>query len=144
MKRMILLLSCFFTGMSLWSQASKAEIAIIPVPVKLVQSGGVFNLPNNISITAPSDPELQTTITFLQKRLSTATGNTVAINNQSTASTIQLVLNKSADAVIGSEGYYLTVAPTSIVIKANKPRGYSMECKRYFNYSPKKLKVLLL
>ncbi len=139
MKRIFLVLSCFFAGATVWSQTSKTEIAVIPVPVKLIQSGGVFNLPNNISITAPADPELQQTILFLQKRLSTATGNTVAINKQSTASTIQLDLNKSADAVIGNEGYYLTVTPTSILIKANKPAGLFYGVQTLLQLFPKEI-----
>lgn len=139
MKKTFLVLSCLFAGLFAWSQISKTEIAVIPVPVKLVQSGGVFNLPQKISITAPAVPELQQTIAFLQKRLSTAAGKEVVLNKQAIASTIKLELNKATDAVIGNEGYYLTVTPTSILIKANRAAGLFYGVQTLLQLFPKEI-----
>jgi len=139
MKKIILVLSCFVFGLSSWTQNVKTEIAIIPIPVKLVETRAVFYLPKNISISAPAIPELKQTVGFLQKRLSAATGNTVSINNLSTASTIKLELNKTSDAVIGNEGYYLIVVPAGILIKANKPAGLFYGIQTLLQLFPKEI-----
>jgi hexosaminidase len=119
-------------------QNTNAQITVIPVPVKLTETGGVFNIPENVTISAPEIPELKQTILFLQQRLAAATGYAVTVNNQATA-TIKLELNKNADAAIGNEGYNLSVTPGTILIKANKPAGLFYGIQTLLQLFPKEI-----
>ncbi|MEO5890085.1 MAG: family 20 glycosylhydrolase [Ferruginibacter sp.] len=123
MKKLILMLACCLPGIIAISQTTGNRIAIIPEPVKMVQNDGQFQLPENISIEAPSLPALQSTIEFLKQRLTVPTGYKVTVSNQSSNANIRLSINKTADQVIGKEGYQLVVTPTLVTINANEPAG---------------------
>src|SRR5437588_3770846 len=122
MNKILQLFCTCFVSIAAFSQENKADIAIIPEPVSVVKSAGVFVLPQKVSIDVNSRPEMKQVIAFLKERLSTATGKPVIVSN-SVSSTIKLILNKTPDAAIGNEGYRLSVTPKNIVIKANKPAG---------------------
>ncbi len=98
-------------------------VSIIPQPVSVKLSNGVFTLPKNVIIEAGSQPQLQQTIGFLKQRLSAATGSTITITNPATSPTVSLILNRTTDAAIGEEGYRLSVTPKKITISANEPAG---------------------
>lgn len=123
MKKTVLVLFCVLLGAKIFAQSQTAEIAIIPEPVKLTKNAGYFVLPKNCSIEIPSSPELKELSNMLKKRLSVSTGYTVSLSANNPNASIRFVLNKSADQVIGSEGYSLVVSPKSILIKANQPAG---------------------
>src|SRR6185312_9425 len=119
---------CLFLCLSFISAASLAQndtnqIAIIPQPVKMIENGGHFLLPQSIVIASPSDPEMKQVNAFLSDRVSVPTGIPVVVKNSGTNATVQLILNKKEDNIIGKEGYNLSVTPMNIIIKANTPAG---------------------
>jgi hexosaminidase len=138
MKRNHAFTICLFVILLTGYQKAKAQIAVIPVPVKTVETKGVFSLPENVIISAPAMPELQPTALFLQQRLQTATGYQVKTTNETTGS-IKLELNKTADAVIGNEGYTLSVTPEAVMLKANKPAGLFYGVQTLLQLFPKEI-----
>ncbi|MCW3089682.1 MAG: beta-N-acetylhexosaminidase [Ferruginibacter sp.] len=123
MKKLIVMVSFCLVGIMTGAQPLNGRVAILPEPVKMVQHDGFFQLPAKILIEAPADAALQPTLTFLKQRLSSPTGYSVSVSAQAATAQIRLVLNKTADQVIGKEGYQLLVTPTIITIKANEPAG---------------------
>ena len=109
MKKISVLLLFHLVAFAAISQNSPAKISIIPEPVQVAQNSGTFKLPKNISIEAPNNDELKQTINFLQQRLSIPTGYTVDVASQASTPAIRLLLNKTADASLGNEGYLLSV-----------------------------------
>ena len=122
MKRNSLLFLCCMFAATTFSQTTK-PISIIPVPVSVKEASGTFTLPKNVVIEAGPQPQLQQTIAFLKQRFSVSTGSDVTVINPATSPTISLVLNRTTDAVIGQEGYRLSVTPKKITISANEPEG---------------------
>ncbi|MHA4894443.1 beta-N-acetylhexosaminidase [Pedobacter sp. PWIIR3] len=117
-----------------------SEIAIIPEPVSLIKTEGHFILPANVVIHSPANPELKQVVSFLQERLSIPTGSFVSnVTDKNTKSTINLVLNDKTNAFIGKEGYTLTVTPSLITIKANKPAGLFYGVQSLIQLFPKEI-----
>jgi hexosaminidase len=123
MKKIALLLICYLLGVHAICQNTPTPISIIPEPVQMVQNAGVFVLPSTITIEAPIQPAVKTTLDILQQRLTAATGYKVLFGSQMPSATIKLVLNTTADAAIGNEGYRLNVKTANITIVANQPAG---------------------
>ncbi|MCZ2458676.1 MAG: family 20 glycosylhydrolase [Chitinophagales bacterium] len=122
MNRAIVFIFGIFISTITWGQ-NKSEIAIVPQPVKVTQKAGYFTLPQNITIQAPSVPELEQTLAVLQKKLSLPTGKKITVSTLAPAPVIKLELNKTSDTMLGNEGYRLLVTPKNIIITANKPAG---------------------
>ncbi|HWB28120.1 MAG TPA: family 20 glycosylhydrolase [Chitinophagaceae bacterium] len=121
MKKLLLLPVCILGYVVAFCQS---EIAIIPQPVKVTRGTGMFTLPSHIIIEAADAPALGETVNSLKQHLSVPTGYTIATSlSKTTPSTVKLVINKTADAALGDEGYHLSVMPKQIVITANKPAG---------------------
>ncbi len=139
MKRNSAFITCLLIVLCSSYQKANAQIAVIPVPVKLVETKGVFSLPENVIINAPALPELQQTVLFLQQRLQTATGYPVKTSGEAAAGSIKLELNKTADAVIGNEGYSLSVTPEGVLLKANKPAGLFYGVQTLLQLFPKEI-----
>lgn len=118
MKRLHFLLACLFAVQSFAQQP-----ALIPQPVSLKTTGGQFTLPKSITIEAPADTALKTTIAFLQKMLSVPTGSGVTVSKIAPTAAVRLLLNATADKTLGAEGYNLAVTPQGITLKANAPAG---------------------
>jgi len=113
----------FFSLLACQVFSQSNTVSIIPQPVSVKMSNGVFTLPKNVIIEAGSQPQLQQTIAFLRQRLSAATGSTITVTNPATSPTVSLILNRTTDAAIGEEGYRLSVTPKKITISANEPAG---------------------
>ena len=113
----------FFSLLTCQVFSQSNTVSIIPEPVSVKLSNGVFTLPKNVIIEAGSQPQLQQTIAFLRQRLSAATGSTITVTNPATSPTVSLILNRTTDAAIGEEGYRLSVTPKKITISANEPAG---------------------
>ncbi len=122
-----------------FAQDTTNEIAIIPQPVTLVKNTGHFSLPQNIIIESPSLPEMKEVITFLSNRLSVPTGIPVVVKNSDPSATIQLILNKKEDNIIGKEGYNLSVTPANIIIKANDAAGLFYGVQTLIQLFPKEI-----
>jgi len=114
------------------------EFAIIPEPVSLLKTSGYFTLPENIIIVAT--PEMEQAADYLQEKLSAPTGKFVAeYTTTSAAPTIRLVLNTKIIELLGNEGYQLSVTPSGIVIKANKPAGLFYGVQSLLQLLPKEI-----
>ncbi|TDQ10325.1 beta-N-acetylhexosaminidase [Pedobacter metabolipauper] len=117
-----------------------SEIAIIPEPVSVIKGEGHFVLPSNVVIQAPANMELTQTVAFLQERLSVPTGSFVSNVSTTTArATIKLILNDKANALLGKEGYQLSVNPNAITIRANKPAGIFYGVQSLIQLFPKEI-----
>ncbi len=138
MKKLFFTLFYFGSAMA-FAQPMNNEIAIIPEPVSLIKNSGMFSLPQNIVIVAPAIPEMNEVTRLLKDRLSTPTGKQVSVQNAATSAAIQLILNKSMDAALGNEGYNLSVTPTNVIIKANKPAGLFYGTQTLFQLFPKEI-----
>ena len=110
--------------------AIDTNIAIIPEPQKWARHDGVFRLDPATRIVA--DPASRQTAQWLAERLRSATGYAVPVAAKQTgkaaAGTI-LLTTQGAVASLGPEGYTLTVAPDSVVVRAPGSAGvfYGMQ-----------------
>src|ERR1700743_1966893 len=85
-------------------------LALIPAPVNLTVNTGQFTLPSAIVIEAQDQKGIDPVLNELKTQLSLPTGYTVTVTTQpKTDATIRLVLNKTPETTLGSEGYYLSV-----------------------------------
>ncbi len=139
MKKITIVSCCYLLSLHAIGQNAPTAIAIIPEPVQLVQNAGTFILPNTISIQSPDLPALAATNNFLQQRLSLATGYKVTISPNATSPTIKMVLNKTANATIGSEGYQLKITTANIIIEANEPAGLFYGVQTLMQLLPKEI-----
>lgn len=116
------------------------EIAIIPEPVSVIKGEGHFILPENLVIQAPALAEFKQSVAFLQERLSVPTGNFVSVvNTPDPTAGIKLILNDKPNHVLGNEGYQLSVTPSFITIKANKPAGLFYGIQSLIQLFPKEI-----
>lgn len=117
-----------------------SEISIIPEPVTVIKQEGYFVLPANALIQSSTPTELKQSIAFLQERLSIPTGYFVSSTSQNAPSAnIRLVLNHKPDAILGNEGYKLSVNPSLITITANKPAGIFYGTQTLIQLFPKEI-----
>lgn len=122
MKKTLLFFVAIFLYTIVFAQTN-AQIAIIPEPVKIEKKQGYFTLPQNITIQTAETTDLKQTLNDLQKSLSLPTGYKVTVAGKAPMATISLELNKTADALLGNEGYRLSVTTNTISIQANEPAG---------------------
>src|SRR6185437_5230304 len=118
------LLLAFFAGRIIYAQdaAAVSPLSLIPAPVSLTMNSGLFTLPGSIVIEAPDQPALGPVVEDLKAHLGSPTGFPVKVTSQTkTDATIRLVLNKTPEQTLGGEGYYLSVTPNSVLIRANQP-----------------------
>jgi hexosaminidase len=105
------------------SAQQEKKISIIPEPVQMVQGGGFYTLPENITVSIPNLPELKTTSEMVLAKLA-ATGKKVTLTNDKTASIrFELITNTTKNLILAKEGYSLSVTANGIVIRANAPAG---------------------
>jgi hexosaminidase len=102
--------------------ARAAEPALIPTPEKMTLREGVFTLGPETPILA--DKKSKATGAFLAERLRAATGFPFPAKSagKPTGGAI-LLTTEGSDAGLGPEGYELTVAPDSVVIRAPAEAG---------------------
>ncbi len=118
---------------------SNPLVTIIPEPVKLTQNAGYFTLPGNIIIQTVKTTELTHVVTQLQERLSVPTSYKVSPAENGASPTIKLELNKTADPMLGNEGYNLSVTSANVVIKANNPAGIFYGIQTLLQLLPKEI-----
>ncbi|MDN5288614.1 MAG: beta-N-acetylhexosaminidase [Mucilaginibacter sp.] len=123
MKKLSLLLCCCMASILSFGQVAQSGLSIIPEPVKSTRFAGQFLLPKSVIVEASSKPELAPVTSYLKRKLSTAPGSLVTIKSVAPTAAIKLVLNKTTDPLIGTEGYNLSVKAKKVVIRANAPAG---------------------
>lgn len=136
MKKRIFILALMLVGISVMAQQQERNISIIPEPVSLLKKGGHYVLPDEIIISSPADKETAYISRLLKEKLSTAPGKKVKVTTSAANANIQILLNKTADKEIGSEGYRLEVTPEKVVLKANKPAGLLYGVQTLFQLLP--------
>lgn len=134
-----LTICCLFFCLAGTAQSAKKNIAIIPEPVSVKQGEGVFKLPANLRVEAPSNPGLVQVLATLKKHFSATAGSTYTVSNQLPGADIRLVLNKTEDKSIGMEGYQLSVTTKNVVIKANEPAGLFYGVQTLLQLFPKEI-----
>jgi hexosaminidase len=127
-----------FLSVTAWSQNPQDSIAIIPEPVSLTRTNGSFSLPQQVVIAAGNNKELTPVTDYLKARLA-VTGLPVTVSQTDAGAAIQLVQNKTAEKVLGSEGYRLSVKPTGITITANAPAGLFYGVQTLLQLFPKEI-----
>jgi hexosaminidase len=115
----------------------KKQLNLIPLPVELNQTSGVFRLSgsSNVSYDSPGCIKIAE---MLSARLSLATGFSVK-SRQGNNGTIQLTINKTADNILGKEGYTLSVSPSGVLISANQPAGLFYGVQTLLQLFPKEV-----
>lgn len=138
MKIPSILLCLIFICFTAVSQVTTG-IAIIPEPVSIEKTNGVFSLPENITVETPLNKELETTINFLKERFTVPTGSKVSVVQSHAEPTIRLVLNKAANKTLGKEGYQLSITQKQILITANEPAGLFYGVQTLVQLFPKEI-----
>ncbi|HUQ96427.1 MAG TPA: family 20 glycosylhydrolase [Chitinophagaceae bacterium] len=138
MKKMFLLLCSFSVTLFSFGQDTARTLALIPEPVSLTKKDGSFTLPQQITVAAPSGTDVTPVTTYLKDHLEKPTGGSVTVGNSANAA-IKLVLNKTAEATLGAEGYRLSVTPQGITITANKAAGLFYGVQTMLQLFPKEL-----
>jgi hexosaminidase len=142
MRKKLLVLVATLASLTLSAQEPTASgpLALIPAPVSQTVNAGHFELPSSIVIEAQDQRDLSQTLQDLKTRLSVPTGYSVTVTRQSTPNaTIRLVLNKSAETPLGTEGYYLSVTPQAVLIRANQPAGIFYGVQTLLQLLPKEI-----
>jgi hexosaminidase len=117
MKNLFLSISLFLFSTIIFGQ----KISIIPEPVSLVEKKGNFILPKIIDISAP---KLENeSVSFLQDKLTKATGYQSFVNRKGKVGQIKLALTNTPLSDLGKEGYTLNVNTAGVTIKANTQAG---------------------
>ncbi len=124
--------------------ATDPQISIIPAPVSLQADPGHFVLPKTVTIETPgsatAQEELGVALRGLKAHLSLPTGYSVTIGSKPNSSaTIKLLLNKTADTTLGSEGYHLTVSTKNIILRANADAGLFYGIQTLLQLFPKEI-----
>jgi len=113
---------------------SLSQVSIIPEPVSLQQKEGSYSFKNNITIGA--DASAKKIADWLKGKLLT-TGLSISIVSSNEKADIVLLLNKTANATIGKEGYQLsTLANDGIKISANEPAGLFYGAQTFLQLLP--------
>ncbi|MBB5438904.1 hexosaminidase [Pedobacter sp. AK017] len=119
----------FFFGLaaSFDGYANVPGIKIIPQPVSVQPGPGVFKLSSATNVTGSNEAAREIAGLFAEM-VRPSTGYALRQLGKS-KSEISFSLNKSRNAVIGNEGYVLTISPSKIEITANAPAGlfYGMQ-----------------
>jgi hexosaminidase len=139
MKRLPLLLCGCMAHLLSVAQTAKPALALIPQPVKVTQTTGEFVLPKTVLIEAGSSADVANVTAYLKRKLSTATGAFVTVKSAAPTAPIRLVLNKTADTLIKTEGYKLSVTPKKVVIRANDAAGLFYGVQTFFQLLPKEI-----
>ncbi|MCB0610107.1 MAG: family 20 glycosylhydrolase [Lewinella sp.] len=111
----------------LCAMAAAQNLNLIPQPVEVRAMTGNYTLSKTTAVSY-NETGAKEVAEMLAAKLSAPTGLTIKAQ-QGKSAAIQLTLNATADAEIGSEGYKLEVNAKGIALRANHPAGlfYGMQ-----------------
>jgi hexosaminidase len=139
MKKLSLLLGCCFISLFSVAQKTSNNLGIIPEPVSVITRSGDFILPQRILIKAGNAGQVSLVSSYLQKKLSTATGRVVKVNGPGTLAAIKLIINSKTDPELGKEGYHLVVGKKGVLISANEAAGLFYGVQTFLQLLPKEI-----
>lgn len=142
MKKLSLLLCGCMAHLLSVAQTAKPALALIPQPVKVTQTTGEFVLPKTVVVEAGSSADVANVTAYLKRKLSTATGTFVTVKAAAPTAAIRLILNKTVDTTLKTEGYKLSVTPKKVVIRANDAAGLFYGIQTFFQLLPKEIEGL--
>lgn len=142
MKKIFLLAVYCLAGSLSYAQQASPEFSIIPEPVKITRHPGMYVLPKAIVVQSSSDAAMTPVLNLVKNKFSTATGKMVIIQAIAPTAAIKLIINKKADAIIGKEGYLLSVKAKGITISANEPAGLYYGLQTLMQILPKEIEGL--
>ncbi len=99
------------------NQISAQNLNIIPEPYQVSKGTGIFVLPKNIVINAPSSANI--VADQIATQLKTITGKNVSTGKSNVTITLDII----KDEMLGTEGYHLNVNSNGILISANANAG---------------------
>jgi hexosaminidase len=117
--------TAFLTALTFFSCQNEKDpvISLIPQPVNMIQSPGVFRLTASTSISTGEGTALSDQASFLRNRLKTSTGFDLKIAGTTTGKSINLQLDKNLGNSLGNEGYSLEISKRAVNIRAATPSG---------------------
>lgn len=102
----------------------QAQHHILPEPVSAIWNKGYFAINPQTTIVATNEKEQKELSALLTTYLKETTGYLLRqVTGKQAKNSIQLQINEQRDAIIGDEGYHLTVSANTINITANKSAG---------------------
>jgi hexosaminidase len=98
-------------------------VSVIPHPLQLVQTGGVFSLTPKVKIVVNGDAGLSSEAAFLKKRILASTGYDLDISGSGSGRAIRMQVDAGLEGSLGTEGYSLSVTRKGIDISGATPAG---------------------
>ncbi|MCX6223854.1 MAG: glycoside hydrolase family 20 protein [Bacteroidia bacterium] len=98
-------------------------ISIIPQPLKVIQTTGVFHLTARVKILVKDEAALASQAAFLKNRIISATGFQTEVVKESSGKVISLQIETGLEGTLGTEGYALSVTKSDVEILAATPAG---------------------
>lgn len=118
----IFIIAMIFSVLSCKKEADPV-IAIIPQPLNMVQTTGIFQLTPKVKIMVSDEAVLADQAAFLQNRVKKATGFDLQIVKEASGKVISLRVEAGLSGTLGDEGYSLSVVKKDIQILAASPAG---------------------
>lgn len=123
---------------------AQQQPALIPQPASLQVQTGQFTLQQQTGIyVGDKDPAVQRVADFFAVQVRRASGLPLPVQtasgNGSQPNAITFLLNNSANAALGKEGYSLEVTPAAITATANQPAGLFYAVQTLLQLLPKEV-----
>jgi hexosaminidase len=129
---LFLLTVCFYAHV--FSQ----NISIVPEPVKIEKTQGIFTLSSSTKIITQKNNDLTRIAGYFNEKIKPSTGITLQ-TTEAAGNGIQFSLLSKADPKLGNEGYLLEVTPSNVSIKANSPAGIFYGIQTLLQLLPKEI-----
>jgi hexosaminidase len=117
----VLTLCCLATSIAY------SAVTIIPKPVDLTETGGVFNLSSSVEILyEQGNTDVQEVAMYLKDQLDASTGYNLTVNSSTSQTPVPgaiLLTTLGSDPGVGDEGYTMTVATDSVIIQGPQAAG---------------------
>ncbi|MDJ1471548.1 family 20 glycosylhydrolase [Cytophagaceae bacterium DM2B3-1] len=124
---------------SLCASLQAQTYSIIPEPVSLQSTSGIFSLSSGTTLVASNNAEARKVATYFSDKIKPATGLNLKTAESASGSKITFLLNTKPDAAIKPDGYLLDVTPTEVTIKANQPAGLFYGVQTLLQLLPKEI-----